>query len=173
MSEGKTYTIHKSKKSQVDRILDARESLRKSLESTAHRLELLRELEGVEYYNDAKSVDLLSTRDSFKCIMKPIIWIAAATTHDRDYALIEKYVKYKIKHVMVYGIGGDDMRRRLQGMVEGFNTSADLKQAVDAASRAANEGDVVLFSPSCMPSDDYRNFADRGAAFSQYVNALI
>ncbi len=173
MSEGKTYTIHKSKKSQADRILEARESLRKSLESIAHRLELVREINGVQYYNDSKSVDLLSTRDSFKCIMKPIVWIAAATTHDRDYALIEKYVKYKIKHVVVYGLGSDDMHRKLDNMVDGFNTSINLKQAVELAKEFSSEGDAVLFSPSCSPTDEYRNFADRGAAFFHFVNDMI
>lgn len=172
MNEGKTYTIHKSKKSQVDRILDARESLRKTLESTAHRIELVRERKSVEYLNDARSVDLLSTRDSFKCILKPIVWIAAATAHDRDYALIEKYVKYKIKHVVVYGSGSDDMQRKLNKLVDGVSNARDLHQAVLLSASIAAPNDVVLFSPSCIPGDDYRNFADRGAAFTRYVNEL-
>lgn len=172
MSAGKTYTIHKSKKSQVDRQMNARESLRKTLESTAHRLELVRHTGGVEFINDARSSDLLSTRDSFKCILKPIIWLAATTPHERDYALIEKYVKYKIKCVVAYGSGGDDMRYKLEHLVEKFTSGRTLQDAVVKAYNLASSGDVVIFSPSCVPADDYRNFADRGAAFVQYTKQL-
>jgi UDP-N-acetylmuramoylalanine--D-glutamate ligase len=172
MNEGRTYTIHKSKKSQTDRALDARESLRRTLESTAHRLELVRTLREVEYFNDARSVDLLSTRDSFKCMLKPIVWIAAATPHDRDYALLEKYVTYKIKSIVVCGTGGDDMRRKLEHMVEKFLSVRDLSTAIALASREASAGEAVLYSPSCIPTDEFRNFVDRGTTFARIVNEL-
>jgi UDP-N-acetylmuramoylalanine--D-glutamate ligase len=172
MTESKTYTIHKSKKSLVDRFMDARESLRRTLEDTSHRLEIVDELKGVEFLNDARSSDLLSTRDSFKCLQKPIIWIAATTTHDRDYALIEKYVKLKIKGIVVYGTNGDDMMRKLEGLVESFAAGRSLEDAVQLAYKQAQDGDVVIFSPSCVPNDDFRNFVDRGVAYVQYVNKL-
>lgn len=172
MSEGKTYTIHKSKKSLVDRFMNARESLRRSLEDTSHRLEIVRELKGVEFLNDARSSDLLSTRDSFKCIQKPVIWLSATTPHERDYALIEKYVKYKIKSVVMYGGNGDDMKYKLEHLVEEFSSGRTLRDAVEISYRLASEGDVIAFSPSCVPSDDFRNFADRGSAFIRYVNEL-
>lgn len=172
MSEGKTYTIHKSKKSLVDRFMNARESLRRSLEDTSHRLEIIREVKGVEFLNDARSSDLLSTRDSFKCIQKPVIWLAATTPHERDYALIEKYVKYKIKSVVMYGGNGDDMKYKLEHLVEEFASGRTLKDAVEIAYRMAGDGDIIMFSPSCVPTDEFRNFADRGAAFIRYVNEL-
>lgn len=173
MSEARNYTIHKSKKSQTDRFLDARESLRKTLEDTTFRLETVRELNGIEFINDARSTDLLSTRDSFKCVLKPIVWLASATPHDRDYALIEKYVKYKIKSIVVYGGNGDDMKNKLGGFVEKFSAARDLREAVSLAFQMSTAGDVVVFSPSCTPTDAYRNFADRGGAFKKYIEDLI
>jgi len=172
MSESRTYTIHKSKKSLVDRFMNARESLRRTLEDTSHRLEIVRELYGVEYLNDARCSDLLSTRDSLKCLQKPVIWIAATTPHERDYALIEKYVKYKIKYIVVYGSNGDDMRFKLENFVDGFACGRTLDEAVNIARKVAEQGDVVIYSPSCVPSDEYRNFVDRGTAFIQFVSNL-
>lgn len=172
MSEGKTYTIHKSKKSLVDRFMTARESLRRSLEDTSHRLEIIRESDAVEYINDARSSDLLSTRDSLKCIQKPVVWLAATTPHERDYALIEKYVKYKVKSLVVYGGSGDDMKYKLEHLVEEFASGKTLRDAVEIARRLASKDDAVIFSPSCVPTDDYNNFADRGSAFIRYVNEL-
>lgn len=172
MTDSRTYTIHKSKKSLVDRFMNARESLRRSLEDTTYRLEIVREHKGVTYLNDARSSDLLSTRDSFKCLQQPIIWLAATTPHERDYALIEKYVKYKIRSIVVYGSNGDDMRFKLENFVEHFAAGRTLDEAVLMAARLAMKGDAVIFSPSCVPSDEFRNFADRGLAFSQYTNQL-
>ncbi len=172
MTETRTYTIHKSKKSLADRFMTARESLRRTLEDTAHRLEVVREVSGVEFLNDARSSDLLSTRDSFKCLQKPIVWLAATTPHERDYALIEKYVKYKIKAIVTYGSNGEDMRYKLEDFVENFDAGRSLEEAVVLAYKTALPGDVVIFSPSCVPSDDYRNFAERGMAYLQYTNNL-
>jgi UDP-N-acetylmuramoylalanine--D-glutamate ligase len=172
MGEGKSYTIHKSKKSQVDKELTARESLIKALESTAHRMESLGEIEGVEFINDARAADLLSTRDTFKCMMKPAVWLSATTVHERDYALIEKYVKYKIKAIVVYGGEGADMREKLNHLVDDFHAGESLKEAVTICKNIADEGDVVVFSPSCLPEDEFRNFVDRGDAFKIYVDEL-
>jgi len=172
MPQGKSYTIHKSKKSPANRDLTARESLKKTLENTAHRMESVGLVNGVEFINDARSTDLLSTRDSMKCIMKPAIWLAAATPHERDYALIEMYVKYKIKAVVVYGSDGKDMETKLEHMVDDFVSAEDLGQAVIVCYNIAEEDDLVIYSPSCLPEDEYRNFVDRGVAFRDFVEEL-
>lgn len=171
--ENKSYSIHKSKKSQVDRIMEARESLRKNLESTAHRLERVLEYEGVEYISDTRSTDLLSTRDTFKCTMKPIIWLAGSTAHERDYSLLEKYVKYKIKSIVVYGLGAEDMKSKLKNLVEGITTAESLEDAVSKSIEIAKNGDVVIFSPSCGLKDQYEDFAQRGLAFKQILKAQL
>lgn len=172
MPEGKSYTIHKSKKSPLNRDLTARESLRKALENTAHRMETVKVISGVEFINDARSTDLLSTRDSMKCIMKPAIWLAATTPHERDYALIEMYVKYKIKAIVVYGSEGKDMKSKLEHLVDDFVSAQDLREAVVVCHNIADENDLIIYSPSCLPDDEYRNFVDRGTAFRNFVDNL-
>lgn len=172
MSKDKSYTIHKSKKSQIDVSLTARPSLLNNIAKTSHRNDFVREVGGVEFLCDTKSADLLSTRDSFKCISKPIVWLAATTPHDRDYALIEKYVESKVKSVVVYDGTGDDMKRKLIVNLERFAAEPTLEKAVQTAYKIADEGDVVVYSPSCMVEDDYNNYADRGNAFERYVKAL-
>jgi len=171
--ENKSYSIHKSKKSQVDRIMEARESLRKNLESTAHRLERVLEHNGVEYVSDTRSKDLLSTRDTFKCTLKPIIWLAASTAHDRDYSLLEKYVKYKIKSIVVYGPGAEDMTQKLKNLVENMIQETSLEAAIKKCSEIAKRGDVVIFSPSCVMKDKYEDFAQRGLAFKQILKQQL
>jgi UDP-N-acetylmuramoylalanine--D-glutamate ligase len=172
MPEGKSYTIHKSKTSPVNRDLTARESLKRALEKTAHRMDSVRTVGGVEFINDARSTDLLSTRDSMKCIMKPAIWLAATTPHERDYALIEMYVKYKIKAIVVYGAEGHDMHAKLEHLVDDFVNADHLQKAVLLCYEIAEQNDLVIYSPSCLPNDEYKNFFDRGIAFREFVNQL-
>ncbi len=169
MPGGKSYTIHKSKKSTVDRDLTARESLKKSLANTAYRMESVKEVDGIEFVNDARSTDLLSTRDSFKCIMKPAIWLSATTPHERDYALLEKYIRYKIKAIVVYGGDGNDMRAKLDHLVDDFVRTDNLEEAVVVCHNIAETDDLVIYSPSCLANDEYRNFVDRGTAFKRFV----
>lgn len=172
MAENKSYTIHRSKKSLVDRGLHASDRLRTLLEDTESRLEHVADIDGVGYVNDARAVDLLSTRDTFKCVTRPIIWIAAAPAHERDYALIEKYVKYKVKEIVVYGGTADFMKRHVGHLVEGFTEAKDLKQAVVRSHRNAVKGDLVVFSPACLPHDGYRHFVERGDRFKTFIAEL-
>ncbi len=170
--EGKSYTIHKSKKSQSDRFMEARESLRRALESTSHRLEKVAEIDDVEFVSDTRSTDLLSTRDTFKCVLRPIVWIAGTTSHERDYSLLEKYVKYKVKNIILYGGNGEDMRQKLDAYVDSFHIEDGLEAAVALAFEKSSPGDAVIYSPSCAAVDDFLDFSDRGSAFKRIVKQL-
>lgn len=172
MEEKKTYTIHQSKKSLVDRSHNAPDKLRTLLENTEYRLDTVAEIKDIRYVNDSRAIDLLSTRDTLKCLTKPLIWIAAAPAHERDYALIKKHVRYKVKRIVVYGGSADYMKRHLGSLVERFNETTDLASAVELSHKHAIKNDTVVFSPACLPHDGYRNFVDRGDAFKNLVNAL-
>ena len=170
MNQNKSFSIHNSKKSLVDRFLTARKSLVKNLEETSHRVELAAEINGVDFINDARSMDLLSTRDSFKCIVRPIIWIAVAPPHERDYALIEKYLRFKIKSVIVYGTNSDDFETKVKGLVGELKVASSLENAVEISRVISSDGDAVLFSPGCQGNNDgFLNFVERGNAFKKLV----
>jgi len=168
-----TYTIHKSKKSLVDRGHTASEKLRKLLEETEYRIDPVGDKAGVQFVNDSRAIDLLSTRDTLKCLNKPLLWIAAAPAHDRDYALIKKHVKYKVKQIIVYGQSADFMKSKLGPLVDKFHVVPDLPSAVKLSAEVAIKGDTVVFSPACAPDDEYRNYVDRGRAFKQFVAEKI
>jgi UDP-N-acetylmuramoylalanine--D-glutamate ligase len=172
MQNPRNFTIHKSKKSLVDRMMTARKSLINHLDSTDHRLEIVDTIEGVTYINDSKATGILDTRDSLKCLNQPVVWIGCVTPHDRDYSLIEKYVKYKIKSIVVFGSGGDDVKRQFEDKVERFVKVGNLYDAVAQASRLAMAGDAILFSPSCASFDMFANYVERGNAFKKAVNQL-
>ena len=172
MEQGKTFSIHKSKKSLVDRYLDARESLRKNLEETAHRLEVVEVIDGIDFVNDARSDDLLSTRDSFKCINKPIVWIAHAPIHERDYALIEKYLKYKIKSIVAVGVNAEAFLMQIEHLVENAQPATDIDEALRLSKELSEFGDLVLYSPSCRNNGNPDEFVENGNRFKQITREL-
>ena len=172
MAEGKSYTIHKGKKSQSKTSVAALNRMCKKLEATAYRMDLVGEVDGIGFLNDSRSVDLLSTKDSFKCLVGPTVWLTTTTPHERDFALIEKYISEKIKAIVVYGAEAIDMRFKLEKLVNTFLIVADLKEAVNASFKVAEADDLVIYSPSCVAQDGYLNFVDRGQAFDKYVKEL-
>ena len=172
MPEARTFTIHKSKQSLVDRYLSARASLRRSLEETPHRMEFAGTVNGVECINDSRSEDLLSTRDSFKCIATPIVWIALAPAHERDYALLEQYFRHKVKAIVVTGVNADDLRLKLEPWVDQIVAARSLEDGLKLALRFANETDTVLYSPGCQQGDGHENYVQRGQAFKELVEKL-
>lgn len=173
MSNPRSFTIHKSKKSLVDKLMTARKSLINNIGEMDHRLERVGEVNGVSFLNDSKATTILDTRDSLKCVNKPIIWIVCSTPFERDYSLIEKYVRYKIKSIVVFGTGGDDLKFRFEDEVENFSRVGSLYEAVAKAQGNAIDGDTVLFSPSCASFDLFDNYVERGNAFKKVVKQLL
>ncbi|NEN22977.1 hypothetical protein G3O08_05620 [Cryomorpha ignava] len=172
MKGKKSYTIHKSKKSQTDKTLSASDNLRRNLERTTYRVDSVVIVKDVEFVCDSRSADLLSTRDSFKFLEKPIIWISGKAKHERDYSLIEAYLNNKIKGVVIYGVNGEETSAVLNKFVKGVKVKETLVEAVNAAYKMAEKGDVVLYSPSCAVKDEYLNYVDRGLEFIRIVKDL-
>ncbi len=170
--EKKSYTIHKSKESQIDRELNARAGLRRNLEKTSHRVDSLGEIEGVEFICDTKALDILATRDTFKFLSKPVVWLSATSPYERDYSLLEKYLVKKVKAIVAYGENCVDMEAKLSKFVPQFITAVTLDEAVEKANKFASKGDVVVYSPSCVAQDDYVNFLDRANAFKRIFEDL-
>ena len=173
MAEGKSYTIHKGKKSQVKTSMSALERMRNNLENTACRMDSVGVIDGVEFLNDSRSVDLLSTRDSFKCLLGPAVWLTTTTPYERDFALIEKFIRKKINAIVVYGAEAIDMRDQLSKLVHTFLTVADMEEGVTSSLKLAEANDFVIYSPSCVVEDGYLNFVDRGRAYEKYVKELM
>ena len=171
-SKKKSYTIHKSKKSQSDKNLSAGDNLRRNLERTTYRVDSVKTLNGIEFICDTRSTDLLSTRDTFKYIEKPIVWISGKPLHERDYSLLENYLTHKIKAIVVYGGPSEDMQQKLGSFIESFDSKITLADTVKAAYEVAKEGDAVVYSPSCAVKDDYLNYVDRGKDFLRIIETL-
>lgn len=169
---GKSFTIHKGKKSQVENFIHARSKMLDELRSAQHRLEEVEEIDSVVYVNDSSATSVMSTLDSIRCISDPIIWILNATRYDRDFILLSKIVRHKVKAIIVLGVEAQDVKSALSGGVDKFIVTENLDEAVLEAKGLAKQGDVVLFSPSAPAGRFYEDVNERGLDFKKKVSLL-
>ncbi len=141
-----------------------------------HRLEFVREFDGVSYYNDSFSSAPAATIAAIKSFTSPEILIVGGIDKGADFAKLKMTlgVHDNIKKILLIG----EINRRLFDELDRFNVDAELCDAktmaeiVQSARKSAEPGDVVILSPACASFDMFRNFYDRGDQFRSIVSKL-
>ncbi len=136
-----------------------------------HRLEPVRELEGVAFYNDSKATNVESTLQALQAFSEPLIVIMGGLDKGADFSRLAPVMNEKVKQLIVLGAAGDKIETALSGDVPTIRAQ-DLPQAVELACDHALSGDVVVLSPGCTSLDTFEDFEHRGRVFKEAVNAL-
>jgi UDP-N-acetylmuramoylalanine--D-glutamate ligase len=136
-----------------------------------HRLELVKEVNGVEFYNDSKATNVDATMKAVASFAGGIHLILGGKDKDSDYSLMSEMLKERVKIVYTIGSAAEKIERQLQGVVK-IVPAETLQAAVAKAAKAATIGDVVLLSPACSSFDQFENYEQRGRVFRQLVNEL-
>jgi UDP-N-acetylmuramoylalanine--D-glutamate ligase len=136
-----------------------------------HRMVLVRELDGVTWYDDSKGTNVGSVVKSLAGLEGQVTLIAGGKDKGGDYAPLEELVKAKVGHLILIGQAADRMQENFRGMTEILRADS-LEQAVDMARRVTVAGGAVLLSPGCSSFDMFRSYAERGEVFCRAVQAL-
>ena len=150
-----------------------RESL-SSFKAIEHRLEPVLSITDVLYTHDSKATNVDSAWYALECQTKPVVWIAGGTDKGNDYSVLEELVRTKVRAIVCLGVDNRKLHASFEGIV-GADKMVDAlsaEEAVQAASRFAKAGDVVLLSPCCASFDLFKNFEDRGEKFKEAVRNL-
>jgi UDP-N-acetylmuramoylalanine--D-glutamate ligase len=147
-----------------------RDSLRE-FPGLEHRLEFVRELEGVRYFNDSKGTNVGAVLKSLESFENPIVLIAGGRDKAGDFSQLRQLIRTRVKALVLIGEAREKIREAL-GDTTDTGLSEDLKHAVETARRKAGHGDVVLLSPACASFDMFDNFEDRGRQFKNIVMGL-
>ncbi len=154
----------------------ARNALR-SFPGLPHRLEPVRTLDGIDYYDDSKSTSPAATIRAIGTLRRPIVAIVGG--QDKAVSLTEcaKALAQACSAVICIGESGPAFARAVRivtgsGNHEAVCEAGSLAEAVELARARAKLGDAVLFSPGAPSFDAYANFAERGRDFVDAVNAL-
>ena len=136
-----------------------------------HRLEFVREVRGVRYFNDSKGTNVGAVLMSLQSFREPIILIAGGLDKGGDFSLLRDAIRQNVRQVILIGQARDNFKKAL-GNSTPLMECARLEEAVGFASRMGRSGDVVLLSPACASFDMFQNFEERGRAFKEAVQCL-
>lgn len=153
--------------------LEAAREVARSFAGVPHRLELVGEVNGVRYYNDSIATTPQRTLAALDSFSEPIILIAGGSDKDLSYEPLAEAVRERVKYLVLLGATAPKIRRAVLELGQfPLEVTANLQEAVAAASRRAEAGDVVLLSPASASFDQYANFRERGAHFRNLVREL-
>lgn len=151
------------------------ESIRHSLatfKSVEHRLEHVRDWNGIRFINDSKATNVNSTYYALESMDRPTILILGGKDKGNDYTEIEEFVSKKVKGIVCMGVDNRKLLEFFSGKVVRIADTHSLEDAVKASVEMAEEGDTVLLSPCCASFDLFSSYEDRGRQFKDAVGKL-
>ena len=137
-----------------------------------HRIEFLRDLKGVHYYNDSKGTNVASTVKALESFTERIVLIAGGVGKGQDFAPLADAARGRVLHAVVIGQDGPKIAAALAAAGVPVGSAASLEAALHAARAMAAPGDVVLLSPACASFDMFQNYEHRGDVFRGLVQGL-
>lgn len=151
----------------------------KEFNAVEHRLEFVREVNGIKWYNDSASSSPTRTISGINAFEgEEIILIAGGYDKNLDYTPLAKPVVDNVKALILMGQTSNKIFDAVTIEMEKQNKNVkiymcnSLQEVMDTARRIANPGQVVLFSPGSASFDMFKNAYDRGNQFKQAVNNL-
>jgi UDP-N-acetylmuramoylalanine--D-glutamate ligase len=145
----------------------------KSFRGLPHRIELVRELEGVRWYNDSKATNVDSAVIALRAVSGGKILIAGGKDKGAPWApLVEVARETGVKAVLAIGAATPIVLAAFAGAVPVLEDLGTLERAIDRARALAAPGDAVLLSPACASFDQFKNYEHRGDTFRELVRRL-
>ena len=150
----------------------------KEFKPVEHRIEFVREIDGVKWYNDSASSSPSRTLSGINAFKEDIILIAGGYDKNLDYTPLAKTIVNKTKALILIGQTANKIFDAVKSELELENKELDiymcnsLEETIQIAKKRAKSGQVVLFSPASASFDMFKNFADRGNKFKKLVNEL-
>lgn len=141
-----------------------------------HRLEFIREIDGVKWYNDSIGTSPSRTIAGLNSFDENIILIAGGYDKHLDYTPIAKPIVDNVTGLVLMGATADKINDAVTAELQKQNKEmpivrcSTLEETIEAANKLAKPGDVVLFSPASASFDMFKNFAERGNLFKKLVN---
>lgn len=150
--------------------LEASLELLNRFESLHHRMEFVREVNGVRYFEDSKATNVGSVAKALESF-EDITLIAGGKDKGGSYAPLAELVQHRVKHLVLIGEAADRMQKEL-GMFTATHKAGSLEDAVQLSSSLTGPGGVVLLSPACSSFDMFKDYEERAQRFIAAVKGL-
>jgi UDP-N-acetylmuramoylalanine--D-glutamate ligase len=136
-----------------------------------NRLEHVRRLRGVDFYNDSKATNVDAALRAVLTFDRPIVLIAGGRHKGADYLPLVKAAKGRVKKAIFLGEARHILAEAFEGMIP-FALAEDMGDAVSQSFTCAEPSDVVLLAPACSSFDMFTDYAHRGRVFREEVERL-
>ena len=148
-----------------------------TFDGVPHRLELVRELNGVRWYNDSIATAPERTVAAINSFEEPIVLLLGGRDKKLPWDHLAQLIRKRVSRVVIFGEAGDLIADAIGPKKPGqamrsVVRCATLHEAIKTAYKQAEKGDVVLLSPGCTSYDAFKDFEERGQAFRKWVNEL-
>ena len=143
----------------------------RNFKGVEHRLEFVRERNGVRYVNDSKATNVDSVWYALQAFKEPLVLLMGGRDKGNDYARLKDLVKDHVKAIVAIGESASTVEEAFQSQTSVVRASS-MDDAVRRASDLAVPGDVVLLSPACASFDWFENYEHRGRVFKELVFEL-
>lgn len=163
--------------------LDAMLNGAEEFQGMPHRLELVRELRGVSWFDDLIATAPERTMAAIRSFHEPLVLLLGGRDKDLPWDDLARLVHQRVDHVVIFGEAADKIEAALAATASTgaheprrrphtIEHAADLHEAIVKAHRTAETGDVVLLSPGGTSFDEFKDFEERGAFFREWVQEL-
>lgn len=143
----------------------------KSFGGVEHRIEFVREINGIRFYNDSKATNIDSLIVALESFEGNIVLILGGREKGNDYTRVDELVRKKVKVIIAVGETGGKIFGHFSNYVKTLKADS-FKDAVEKSYEAASAGDVVLLSPACKSFDMFDSYEHRGKEFKRIVLEL-
>lgn len=143
-----------------------------SFKKAPHRIEFVRKLRGVSFYDDSKGTNIDAVIRAVESLDGEIILIVGGVDKGASYRAWIAPFANKVRHICALGQAAPKIKEELSHAYP-INEVKNLAQAVETAEKLAKDGQIVLLSPGCASFDMFRDYKHRGEEFKKLVHALL
>jgi UDP-N-acetylmuramoylalanine--D-glutamate ligase len=137
-----------------------------------HRLQFVKEINGIKVYNDSKATNILATVKALTAFDTPIVLLAGGLDRGNEFDELIPYFK-NVKALITFGETAPKLERvAREAGIKNIKQVDNVEKAVPEAYRYSESGDIILLSPACASWDQYKSFEIRGDIFIEAVHKL-
>lgn len=152
--------------------LDSMRETIRNFKGVEHRLEFVREINGIKFYNDSKATNVDAAIKCLEAFPAGVIVIFGGKDKGSDYAPLAPIVRKRCEHVILIGAAADKIAAALED-TRPLHRAATMLEAVELGLELGRSGDIVLLAPACASFDMFDNYEHRGRVFKEAVRSLV
>lgn len=143
----------------------------KEFSGVEHRIELVRNINGIRVYNDSKSTNMKACQVALSSFKEPTVLLLGGMERNGDFNELKEYIS-NVKFIIGYGETKEKIREFCKDNNIKCTIVDNLEEATNEAYKNSEPGDIILLSPACASWDQFKDYEERGRIFKEYINNL-